>query len=429
VASRLLWRRAATAAGIYSATVFGFLGTLLSARALAPTAFGLLSIVISATMFFQSFMDLTVEEAVIKYGFRYTTAESWGKLRRLFGRALLFKGAGGVLAGIALVAIAPASHALFHHRGLVAPLLVSAVLPLVQAPEGLAGTAIVLRGRYDIRSWFLAFSMALRCLALGLGSQYGVTEAVVGMVLAQAVATGAIAVGGVAAFRRFPSAPTERLGQDRRELLAFVGQSTLATTVVSLRGTFGSLLLGMVTNPPQVGYFRTAQAPQSALQSLSSPARLILLTEQTRDWERGRHASVFSGVRRYSLGVAAIGLVVLPPLIVFMPDLIRIILKPKYLPATDAARLLVGAAMLSIVIGWTKSLPVSIGRPGLRVLTHGIETVAFIPLILAFGAAWGATGAAAAVLVSTCVFAVVWLFLLVRLRRELPRGAPVALAP
>ena len=268
--------------------------------------------------------------------------------------------------------------------------------------------------------------MALRCLALGIGSRYGVTEAMIGVVLAQALATVAIAAGGLAAFRRFPSEPSRRLGEDRREILSFVGQSTVATTVLSLRGTFGPLLLGIVTTPLQVGYFRSAQAPQSALQSLSSPARLILLTEQTRDWERGQHRSVFVGVKRYTVAVAAVTAVALPPVLVFMPDLIRTFYGSSYLPAVNAARLMLAAGALAVVIGWTKSFPVSIGRPGLRMLTHGIETAVFIPLVIAFGATWNATGAAGAVLVSTCAFAVVWGFLLVRLRRDIHDAPAVA---
>ena len=63
-------------------------------------------------------------------------------------------------------------------------------------------------------------------------------------------------------------------------------------------------------------------------------------------------------------------------------------------------------------------LPVTIGRPGLRVLTHGIETALVLPLVLAFGAVWGATGAAAAVLVGMCAFAVVWFFVFLRIRPE-----------
>src|ERR1051326_1769246 len=204
--SRLLWRRTATAVGIYAAAVLGFLGQLLAARALGPQEFGLLAIVFASTGFFQSFLDLTVEEALIKYGFRYSTAEEWGKLQRLFGRALTFKGAGGVLGGVAVAVLAPLAHWVFGAKGLVTPLLVAAFLPIAQAPEGLAGVAIVLRGRYDIRSWFLTFSMALRCLALGIGSHYGVTEAMLGVVLAQVVATGAVSPAGVLALPRLSPA-------------------------------------------------------------------------------------------------------------------------------------------------------------------------------------------------------------------------------
>src|SRR5207249_5747410 len=83
---RLIWRRSATAVGIYAAALLGFLGQLLAARALGPREFGLLALVFASTGFFQSFLDLTVEEALIKYGFRYSTAQQWGKLRRLLGR-------------------------------------------------------------------------------------------------------------------------------------------------------------------------------------------------------------------------------------------------------------------------------------------------------------------------------------------------------
>ena len=78
-------------------------------------------------------------------------------------------------------------------------------------------------------------------------------------------------------------------------MLTFVFHSSLATGVVSLRGALAPLLLGIVSKPVQVGFFRIAQAPMQGLASLSAPARLILLTEQTRDWARGRDGC---GLRR-----------------------------------------------------------------------------------------------------------------------------------
>jgi len=416
--SRLFWRRSSTALGIYLSALLGFAATIVAARTLGLEDFGRFAIVMAAAGFFQTLLDLTVEEAVTKYGFRYSTAERWGRLRRLFLRAVTFKGAGAVLAGLALLALAPLAEAAFGEEGLVAPLAVAALLPLAQAPEGLAGTALILRGRYDVRSFFLAVSMALRLGAIAIGAQAGVTETLVAIVIAQVVATAAVGAAGVAAFRRFPRATAEALDEDAPGIRAFVLQSSLATGVVSLRTTLSPLLLGIVSTAAQVGAFRAALAPQQGFYSLSAPARMILLTEQTRDWERGEHAKVLAGVRRYSLGAAALMAVVVVPLLVWMPDLIRLVFGDEYRSAADAARIVLVAAVLQFVFGWTKSFPISIGRPNLRVVTHGVETLVLVPLVLVLGARWGATGAAAAVLVSTAVFCAHWTLLFLRLRRE-----------
>jgi hypothetical protein len=57
---------------------------------------------------------------------------------------------------------------------------------------------------------------------------------------------------------------------------------------------------------------------------------------------------------------------------------------------------LILAAAVQLIVGWSKSFPVTIGRPGLRILTHGIETIVVLPLTLVFGSQWGAAGAAGA---------------------------------
>ena len=84
------------------------------------------------------------------------------------------------------------------------------------------------------------------------------------------------------------------------------------------------------------------------------------------------------------------------------------------------------AGAIQLVVAWTKSFPVSIGRAGLRILTHGIETLVVIPLVFVLGEHWRATGAAAATLIASGVFAVVWLVVLWRIRRSpllLPPGS------
>jgi O-antigen/teichoic acid export membrane protein len=127
---------------------------------------------------------------------------------------------------------------------------------------------------------------------------------------------------------------------------------------------------------------------------------------------------VLRDVRRYSAVALVIALVTVPPLVVFVPDLISLIYGAKYTPAATAARLFILAAAVQLVVGWSKSLPVTIGRPGLRVWTHGLETAIVLPLVVVFGLAWGAAGAAGAVLVGMCVFAAVWIAVFLRIRPE-----------
>jgi O-antigen/teichoic acid export membrane protein len=419
-------RRSATAVGLYVSVALGLIGAVVAARELGRSDFGLYATVVAAAGLFESLLDLTVEESLTKFGFRYIAAEDWGRLRRLFVVAIRFKAAGAALAFVALAAFAPAADWVFGTHGLTWPMLAVACLPLVQTQEDVAATALLLRGRYDLRAAFLALSMGLRLAGIAVGAHYGVLAAVVGMVVAQVAATGAVALAGLAAFRRFPSAPARPLEGDRREIVSFVAQSSIATGVLSVRTMLAPLLLGVVAGTTAVGLFRVAQAPQSGLAAASSPVRLILLTEQTRDWERGREDAVLAGLRRYMLGASMLMVVAVPVFYAFMPDLIRVVFGRQYLDAATAARVILFAAALQLVYGWSKSLPVSIGKPQLRIWAHGLETAVLVPLVLVCGWKWGVTGAGVATLVSTTGFVLLWSIFLLRLRGEVAARATTA---
>ena len=202
----------------------------------------------------------------------------------------------------------------------------------------------------------------------------------------------------------------------REQVARFVVQSGVGTSLVSMRNTLAPLALGIVAPAAQVGYFRAAQAPITGLEALSAPVRLILLTEQTRDFEQGLVSRTYATLRRYMTGATILALVIAPVFWVAMPWLIEVVL-PDYEDATEAARILLLAACLRLVLGWTKTFPVSIGRPGLRIVAHGVEIAVLLPLLLVLGSSRGASGAALAMLLATVAFGFTWAVLLTRLRR------------
>src|SRR5688500_1916683 len=138
MASRVSRRGAAAAAGVWGSAVVGFLGTVVAARLLGVDDFGLFAIVLATAGFVQLLLDLTVEEAVVKYGTRYSAAEDWPRLRRLLRLALAVKLAGGVVGAVGILALAPFADELFGETDLLAPMIVAAFLPLAALPEAVA---------------------------------------------------------------------------------------------------------------------------------------------------------------------------------------------------------------------------------------------------------------------------------------------------
>src|SRR5262249_58173645 len=128
---------------------------------------------------------------------------------------LELKVAGGVLGATAIALLAPLAD-LIWAPGLAAPMLLASLLPLMQAPEGVASASLIVRKRYDVRAGFLVVSMALRLGALALGSLFGVLETVAALVVAQGVATAAVGTAGLFTFLPFPAARATPLAEDCR---------------------------------------------------------------------------------------------------------------------------------------------------------------------------------------------------------------------
>jgi O-antigen/teichoic acid export membrane protein len=417
-------RRSFAALGIYASAGLGIAGSLVVFRVLGPTGAGRFSIVIGAVSFFSLLVDLTSDEALVKYGFRYAAQADWGRFRQLVRLTFSFEFAAALVAAALVAGVAPFAGSIFHGGGgLLTPMLIAALLPPLQAIESMGAAALTLRSRYDIRGAFLTVSMALRLVGLAIGTHYGVTQAVVGVLVAQLITTAAISAAGLTALRHFPAAARLPLGDDRTPILKFVFQSSLDTGLTSVRAWIAPLTLGVVRDATAVGLFRGAQAPESAFATFSAPARMVLLTDQTRDWELGRFAAVIADLRRYILVATLLMVVILPPTEWAMPWLVHTVLGHQYSGAVGAARLILGSAAIQLIFGWTKSFPVTIGRPGLRVFAHAVETAALLPLIVLFGHLWGVSGAGGAVLASSGVYAAVWIGIVFRLRGSVLKSA------
>ena len=269
--SRVLRRRSATAR-VYSRRLSASLTTIVATRGLGVSDYAKFAAILAATGFFQVLLDLTVEDALVKYGFRYVETEQWGRLRRMFESALLFKIAGGVLAGIAIVAAGAVRAA---RSGASAACSTDAdrgsLLPVVQAPENVGAARSSCAAATTCAAVFGRLDRLCASSASGIGMSFGLDGAVVGLILAQVFMTAAISIVGFGAFRRFPQVRSETLGSDRRDVRQFVIASTIGSSLTSARATLGTALLPAWSRVDQAAYFRNAQAPATGLATSARP--------------------------------------------------------------------------------------------------------------------------------------------------------------
>ena len=111
---------------------------------------------------------------------------------------------------------------------MAAALVVASLIPLGQSLEGLAGSALYLRGRYDIRAGFLVWSMTLRLAGVAIGAQYGL---VAGGRRRAHRAADRDGFDRRLRLGRLPPVPPRRrrlqLGELRREIFSFIAQSSI----------------------------------------------------------------------------------------------------------------------------------------------------------------------------------------------------------
>ena len=391
--SRVIWRRSATAIGAYSAAALGFLTTVVATRELGVHDYAQVRRRDRRRRrFFQQLLDLTIEEALVKFGFRYVEAERWGRLRRLFEVALGFKLVGGVLAALAICALAPFAEAdLGHGRRRRAD-----ADRLADPARAGAGER---RRRRDHPPRPLRRPRRVPRRVDGAAARRARDR------LPSRRRRRRDRDGGRAGrrdgrdrrrrHRRVPALPggAGRAARRRRPRPAAASSfsSTLASSLDSARGTLGTSLVPTVAPIVEAGYFRNAQAPATGLRRALRPGA-------ARDADRADprlrggparpgDADAAALRRRHGRADGRRGAGALGPDAV--PDRARRTARRSASTRPTRRGSCSSLPRCSLVWGWTKSFPVSIGRPGLRVIVQSVEIAVFVPLLLVFASTLG----------------------------------------
>lgn len=434
IADRPFWRTSAwrrrtgrTSIGVWAATALAFGGSVIAARALGPGPYGRVVLALAVVGLVATFLDLTLEEAVVHHGARALAAQDHGRLRSILRIALLIDVAIGiaVFAGIMFAAglLASAASGGFLDSDLIR---LAALATLAATTEGTSGAVLLLAGRPDVRGWTMAWTGLARLLGALIAVQFGGPRAVlIGFAVAAAIGgLTQLAVSWHIGWRHWSAAgPNTEKVRVGRALVVFGFHSSLTTSITALRTALVPLVLGRTAGSVAVGLFQVGSFPVTMAGVASLPVRMALLPEQAQLAAHGDTNALKGSVRAYTKAALMIGIPAVVAGWFLLPWLLTTLYGDRFQGAVLPARILLVAGLAFLVVAWGKILPAAVGRPALRTRVMLLELILALSLT-ALLASRGAVGGAIASAITGVVVAIVWWMVASRVRAVDPVTLP-----
>jgi O-antigen/teichoic acid export membrane protein len=427
--TRTWWNRAGrTAIAVYVATGLGFLGTLLVARGFGPHEFGTVVLAVAVASLIGTFLDLTLEEAVVHHGYRALARGDTAGVLGLIRASLMLDVSIGIVvsSGVVLLAapLADAASAGRLDPGLVR---LAALVTLTSTADSTMSGVLQLAGRPDLRAWVMAWTNLARLIGVLVAVQVGTPAAVI-VAYAAANGLGALVHGLIAwqlVRRRWWRGHSPALRVPVRELFRFGFHTSITTSVAAANGALIPVLLGRISGPTTVGNFKVAMFPVVIAGTASGPIRLVLYPEQARLSAAGDLAQLRQAIRTHTLAAFAVSFPFAVAAWFALPWLLPLIYSEQYTNAVQPARILLIAAVAQLCASWFKTLPAALGKPQLRTALTTLELMLMVALLLLLGphGVEGAAIAYSATAVVSLIAAVVSVRVALR-RAESPRPTP-----
>lgn len=384
----------------------------ITARALGPAGLGILALVESFVRIVDLILRLEPWQAVIRYAIQAQHRGDTAAFLRLIKLSVLIDAAGGVLAGVVCMILAPF------------------VAPLIGLPEGVGEeyiwvmalglffsfrpTAIaVLRifDRFDRLAWVDMISALVRLLltvvawlaGLGIWAFLVIllVQSLLDGLLAFAVALhelrkrghhGALTAQGLAALRENPG------------FLRFLWNSNFNVILRQSANRFDVLVLGAMMSPAAVGVYQLGKRVMNRLTKLAGPLRQTIYPELARLWDKGKIHQFNRLVLIFSASILLLQLVIAVPVMLHMEAVIALVFGPAFAGAGPVMNiLLISAIIFASGVALNPAL-LAMGKDRMLVRVTMLSTLLFALSFLPFVHFWGVEGAAA----SNLIFNLTW---------------------
>lgn len=395
----------ALAAAQYLGAGVGLVTSIVAARLLGPSSYGVAALLIAYPTLIWSFASVKSVSVTTRY---LASFASSGQTREFasvckLGYAIEFLTAVATLAVVALGAFWLAPLATEQHEAAGASWLVIAYAASFLLFSLTGTSSAILTSLREFRrlavlqllNRVVHFLFVVSFVLAGLD----VAGVVLGTAAAQAV-VGLLFMGTAAwtMTRRdidsWWSASLGRVNYLRKELASFFGWNYLTVTFAGLLTQVPLILLGWLRGPEAAAYYRLATSIVTTGSFIEKSLGQVTYPELSARWASGERQSLGSSLRRWTLRAGLPVCLLMLATIPFMPTLIPWIFGDEYQPMVFGVQLMMAGAAVGSVFFTVKPLYYASGQVGRFAKGFGVHAVVVLALSAIFIERLGFSGMA-----------------------------------
>jgi O-antigen/teichoic acid export membrane protein len=373
-----------------ASSIFSALQTVIVARMLGVSDYGLLALIIAYVDILNQFFDFRVWETATKYIGTFWTSGEREKTRSMIKLSYIIDISSGILALIIAIITAKIASAYLIHSPQAYPLIcIYALSLLIDTANSTSDAILRVFDRFKSIAFISSFHNFFRLVLVSviLYSGMGIKGVLFSYIVASFLGFG---IRQWAVSRTLKESEVERWWKSDLNLIRdqwrgiawFLGNTSLAATIKMAGDNYlGVLALGYFSGREATAYYKIAQSFSKVMTRIADPLYeaiypelvKILTTNTLKDFKRLLKYTTKS-LMKFVLPVAVV-------ILIFSDLIISLIFGKEYLPASNALRIVTIGVVISKVIFWIGPALLAIGRPGLRTIVGIISTALYVALL------------------------------------------------
>lgn len=375
-----------TASGIFSA-----IQTVVIARILGVSDYGLLSLVLAYVAVLNMFFDLKVWETATKYIGTYWEKGEHDKARSMIKLSYILDIGSGVVAFIiAILSAKLISTYIIHSPQAYVFIWIYSISLFVDTANSTSDAILRVFDRFKNIAFINSFQKFFRLIVVValLYSGLGIKGVLYGFILASFVGFSVRMWLVMKTLKHndlqgWLSADISLIRDQWKGIAWFLGNTSfIATLKTGNERYLGILILGYFVGKDAVAFYKIASSIASVVNRIVDPIYEAIYPELVKlassnaieDFKN----MIKSTTKSLVLIIIPIGVII----IIFAEPIISLVFGKDYVPATNALRILAAAVLIVRCTFWINPALLSMGRPGLRTIMGVIST--FIYLVLMF---------------------------------------------